>query len=203
MSWSTGKPIHDRLPAESGNWQGNPVVLWLTDFWDGLLTQTKGELDSPEDWLGTSEQIDRYFLDWVGIGLCGFGVIWDTRWTETQKRSVIKSFGTSVKRLSEEGLNALVTAILPGSRIQNSKPARADFAISDLSTVADPQDSSYQILVPTVEPRGSRSWRALERVLLRWAPLGISRVQHERLMADVSIVGDTVTLEKTFGYLEQ
>lgn len=200
MSWSTGRPIYGRLPVESGNWQGSPVVDWLTSFWDELLVQHKANLDNPTDWLGEPDQINEYFIDWVAIGLCGYGSFWDTRLTLDQKRRVISAYGQSRFRQSRSGLDALVDAIIPGSRIQNTRPARADFAIAGISSVADPQSNSYQILVPIESERRSREWRLLDRILKTWAPIGYSRVQHSILMADLSICGDVVTQTDFYGY---
>jgi hypothetical protein len=175
-------------------------VDWLTSFWDELLVGHKDNLEEPDRWLGNSDQIHEYFIDWVAIGLCGYGQIWDYRMPLEAKRRVIKAYPQARYRQSLEGLSALVKAILPGSSLLVIIPARADFDYADLCNSSIPGNNSYQILVPVGTKRRSLLWVILERVLRVWAPIGISRVQHEVLLSDQAIEGDVITADGSYGY---
>lgn len=99
-AWQSGRPIYDRLPGESELYkrdQSDPdynpttdVALWLTKFWDDLLIEQRGNVDNLYRDVFDPLTAKPENLDWLAQ-LAGYtGEYWDSSWTDTQKRQLIK-----------------------------------------------------------------------------------------------------------------
>lgn len=202
MTWQTNRPIYHRLPSDSENWQGNQVVDWLTGYWDDLITSHKTALTEPTDWLGDPiSEMSDYYLDWVGLALCGFGDSWNFNWSEEAKRRVIRSWNRILpNRTSRESLSVLADAILPGSRVVSYHLPRANFARSDASWVGNDEPMLYHVYVPKSTNRNDVIWMQLESLITSFFPIGSRwvRVQYDVAMADFAVAGDSVTSFRSF-----
>jgi hypothetical protein len=203
MSWEQNRPVYGRLPYESGNWQGNQVVDWVTSYWDNLLVETKAALDSPTDWLGYPDELTLPYIDWVGYGLCGYGKVWDVAWEVDIKRRLIRDWVAIVpRRGSYDSCAKLVDNVCPGATVRNYDVPRADQAVADAAWCGNDIPMIYHIGVPQHVPRNGNVWRSLERIKHLWFPSGAreSRVQYAIAMADFAVAGDAVGGHRTFEY---
>jgi hypothetical protein len=201
MSWETGRPIYHRLPLDSGSWQGNQIVDWVTDYWDGLLTQTKSAIDQPDDWLGGYEQLSPYFIDWVGYGLCGYS-IWSPDWDDRIKRLLIRDWLKIVpNRGTLESCQLLIDHLCDGVVSVYDYP-RADLDRADAAWCANDIPQIYHIGVPKEMMRNSPMWQDLERIKQQWFPSGAreSRVQYQIAMADYAVAGDATGSFRSYQY---
>lgn len=203
--WDNNRPILDKLPLISEQWRGNAVVDWLTGFWDELLIQHRDNLTNPTDWIGTPDQISPIYLDWVGVGLCGFGQVWDAGWGTEIKRRMIAGFVDILKyRGSLDSCTSIVRAIEPTADVLSfSGMPRADFSLADVAVCGGEDPTHYLIVVPPSLPRNGKVWYWLENMRRQFFPIGsrFSRVQHPTL-AGYSVAGDSVTGVRTFNYTD-
>jgi hypothetical protein len=203
--WDNNRPILDKLPEISEQWRGNAVVDWLTGFWDELLVQHKNNLTNPIDWIGTPNQIHPVYLDWVGVGLCGYGALWDQGWTTEIKRRMIGTFVTNQKyRGSLGSCRSIAQAIEPDTDVLSfSGMPRADIDLADVAVCGSDDPTHYLIMVPPWIKRNGRIWYWLERLRVQFFPVGslFSRVQHPSL-AGYSVAGDSVTGLRTYNYAD-
>lgn len=199
MTWEFDRPIYHKLPTDSGDWQGNPVVDYLTSFWDSLLVETKRMIDNPEQWIGAASQgkIDPYFLDWIGIGLCGYSVFWHPDLPIDVKMRLISNQPAISDRTSLSAALAVVKALDPDIEIERVKLARAGVARAGLSYTYQPRDNRYWITIPHTIKRGSLLWSVLERVIWNWLPIGLGRVQYAPTAAGLTVAGDSVFNDNT------
>lgn len=199
MAWEFDRPIYHKLPTDSGDWQGNPVVDHLTSFWDSLLVETKRMIDNPEQWIGSASQgkIDPYFLDWVGIGLCGYSAFWHPDLPTDVKLRLISKQPEIADRTSLSAALAIVKALDPDIEIERIKLARAGVARAGLSYTYQPRDNRYWVTVPHTIQRGSLLWSVLERVIWNWLPIGLGRVQFAPTAAGLTVAGDSVFNDNT------
>lgn len=199
MTWEFDRPIYHKLPTDSGDWQGNPVVDHLTSFWDSLLVETKRMIDNPEQWIGAASQgkIDPYFLDWIGIGLCGYSVFWHPDLPIDVKMRLISRQPEISDRTSLSAALAVVKALDPDIEIERVKLARAGVARAGLSYSYQPRDNRYWITIPHTIKRGSLLWSVLERVIWNWLPIGLGRVQYAPTAAGLTVAGDSVFNDNT------
>jgi hypothetical protein len=203
--WDNNRPILEKLPEISEQWRGNQVVDWLTGFWDELLVQHRDNLTTPNDWIGTPDQIDPLYLDWVGIGLCGYGEVWDVGWGTEIKRRMIAGFADILRyRGSLDSCTAIVTAIEPSAQVLTfSGMPRADFSLADVAICGSDDPTHYIIVVPPSIRRNGQIWNWLERMRIQFFPVGgrFSRVQYPSL-SGYSVAGDSVTGRSMFGYAD-
>ena len=203
--WDKDRPIYNKLPLISENWQGNDLVDILTGFWDELLVQHKNNLTNPIDWLGTPDQINVVYLDWVAIGLCGLQSIWKNDYPESVKREIIKYHKKILQyRGSLDSCNQLVRCF--DSEIQVSSYAdqpRAGISLAGATVCGSDNPTLYHILVPTKTLRNGKLWQWLESIRLSFFPVGdeLSRVQYQSL-AGYSVAGDGVTGQISLNYSE-
>jgi hypothetical protein len=201
--WDNNRPVYDKLPEISEQWRGNSVADWLTGFWDELLVQHRDNLSNPTDWLGTPDQIHPTYLDWVGLGLCGYGNVWDAGWGTEIKRRMIIRFPTILRnRGSLDSCTAIAQAVEPDSQVLSfSGVPRSDISLADVAVCGSEDPTHYLIVVPPSVPRNGKIWYWLERLRVAFFPVGSreSRVQHPS-MAGYSVAGDSVTGIKTLHY---
>jgi hypothetical protein len=203
--WDNNRPVYDKLPKISEQWHGNVLVDWLTGFWDELLVQHKENLSNPTDWIGTPDQIDPIYLDWVGVGLCGFGSVWDAKWGTDIKRRMISSFPNILRyRGSLQSCTEIAQAIEPTSTVYSySGQARAGIDLAGVAVCGGDDPTLYHIIVPTTIARNGKVWYWLERMRVQFFPLGsqASRVQFPSL-AGYSVAGDATTGVRTYNYTD-
>lgn len=204
MTWESGRPIYNRLPADSGNWQGNSTVDILTGFWDDLLMGHYQNLTNPGDWLGDPEGMADYYLDWVGTCLCGYGDAWNPQWDPEVKRRVIKAwvpFFTG--RGSVNSCRAMIEAICPDAKLVTYDQPRVGFSLVSASWLGQDDPTLYHINVPNWIKRNSQVWLWLEDVIAGLFPIGSqhNRVQYLTAAVGFSVVGDSLTGGNSFGYL--
>ena len=192
MSWERNRPVYHKLPTDSGDWQGNPIVDYLTSFWDNLLVGSKSAVDDPDQWLGNPDQIDPYFLDWIAIGLCGYAAFWDPDLPDQVRRELIRSYPEIRDRVSYNSANTLVKAIIPDGAIDRVELARAGTARAGLAYTYDPRDNRYWIRVPHTIPRDGVIWQTLNRVIRNWLPIGLGRVQYHPSAIGYTVIGDSI-----------
>ena len=199
MTWEFERPIYHKLPTDSGDWQGNPIVDHLTSFWDSLLVETKRMIDNPEQWIGAASQgkIDPYFLDWIGIGLCGYSAFWHPDLPIDVKMRLISRQPEIADRTSLSAALAIVKALDPEIEIERVKLARAGVARAGLSYTYQPRDNRYWITVPPTIRRNSLLWSVLKRVIWNWLPIGLGRVQYAPTAAGLTVAGDSVFNDNT------
>lgn len=95
-SWQLNRPIYLRLPEESEAYQGNEIVDAITTPWDNKIVDVKNTLLNFNNDFINPETAREDALDWLAQ-LCGFtGEYWDTRWSITIKRSLIKDSHTKI-----------------------------------------------------------------------------------------------------------
>lgn len=204
MTWETGRPIYDRLPNDSGAWRGNETVDILTGFWDDLLMGHYQNLNNPTDWLGTPMETNGYFLDWVGIGMCGYGQLWNRGWDDDVKRRVIDAWVRySTGRGSISSCRAIIQAICPEAQLVTYDQPRCEFARVGASWLGQDDPTLYHINVPNSLPRNSPVWLWLEDCLFSMLPVGSSwnRVQYLTAAVGSSVVSDSLTGGSSFRYL--
>jgi hypothetical protein len=203
--WDFNRPIYNKLPVASENWQGNELVDWLTGFWDDLLVKHKENLSDPVDWLGEPDSIDPIYLDWVGIGLCGYGNVWDKDWGTEIKREMIRNFPDIMRfRGSLNSCQKLVESVDSNVTVLSySGQARAGIDLAGVAVCGGYDPTHYSIIVPPNLPRNGRVWYWLERLKIGFFPMGAitSRVQHPSL-AGYSLAGDSTTGLTTYNYAE-
>ena len=199
MTWEFDRPVYHKLPTESGDWQGNPIVDHLTSYWDNLLVNTKRMIDNPDQWLGVAGdgQLDPYFLDWVAIGLCGYSVFWHPDLPVDVKLRLISQYPMIADRTSLSAANAIVKALDPGIEIERVRLARAGVARAGLSFSYYPRDNRYWVTVPGDIDRASLIWAVLERVIWNWLPIGLGRIQYAPTSAGLTVAGDSVFNDNT------
>ena len=201
--WDRNRPILDKLPAISEQWRGNAVVDWLTGFWDEFLVQHRDNLTNPTDWLGTPDQIDPLYLDWVGLGLCGFGQVWNPDWGTEIKRRMIQYFPTILRyRGSLQSCTSITQAIEPTAYVLSySGQARAGIDLAGVAVCGGDDPTLYHIIVPPTVKRNGKVWYWLENMRTQFFPVGSrsSRVQHPSL-AGYSVAGDATTGLRTYNY---
>jgi hypothetical protein len=195
MSWENNRPIYHKLPAASGDFQGNEIVDHLTSYWDNLLVSTKQMIDNPDQWLGSSP--NTYFLDWVAIGLCGFGVFWDPDLPDPIKVQLIRSYDRIRNRTNRISNDLLVDLICSGARLVRISIARAGVSRTGLSNTYFPRDNRYWIRVPHEYERSGLIWRMLERLITDWFPIGNGRVQYGPTATGFTVIGDSILQESS------
>lgn len=203
--WDNNRPIRDKLPVISEQWRANAVVDWLTGFWDELLVEHKQNLTNPSDWLGVPDQIHPIYLDWVGLGLCGFGTVWDEGWAVDIKRRMIQRFPQILRyRSSLESCTQITQAIEPNAQVLTfSGYPRAGVSLAGIALCGGDDPTHYLIVLPTSTRRNGKVWYWLERMRVQFLPVGgkFSRVQHPSL-SGYSVAGDSVTGQSTFHYAD-
>ena len=204
MTWESKRPIYNRLPKDSGAWNGNEVVDILTGFWDDLLVEHYQNITTPTDWLGSPETgVKEYYLDWVGYALCGYGSVWNYSWDGPIKRRMIRDWVQVFKgRGGLTSSEAIVKAILPSARVATYDQPRVSFDLVGAAYLGQSDPTLYHILVPKDTTRNSAVWVWLEDILTQFLPIGSghSRVQYQDAMTGLSVVGDSVGSSVSIGY---
>lgn len=188
MSWDIGKPVTGKLPVNSGNWQGNQTVEMLTGYWDDLLVGLKSAIDSGDF---THEDKNKNYLDYIGLGLCGFGKSWDIRYSEEIKRRLIKNFPLILKsRGSRKSIETLINCVIPGSELVHYQIPRADFSYADLAIVSDYPVTRYMICLPNSIKRDSIEWEWVTNLIKVFMPIAEVSLQYSINLPNQTLAGD-------------
>lgn len=193
MSWQEQQPIYKRLPAESEQYQGNPVVEWLCDPWDTMLVETRGKIESFYDDALNPLTCKAENLDWLAQ-LCGFtGEYWDPQWSESIKRQLIaKSFDFI---WVNKGTRALLEWLFLVFQIEAQIYQSGQF-IAGVSVAGDMLGGDafhYYIRLPLKYLRTSQQWQLVARLDRLYSPVYCeSTVCFVAFFAGFSVVGDPV-----------
>lgn len=188
MSWTEKRPITGKLPINSGNWQGNETVETLTGYWDDFLCDLKDNLDNPT-WISANSPAQ--FLDWIGLGLCGYGKAWDLNYSEDVKRRLIQNFtGILKSRGSEKSIKLLINSVIPGSTLIHYPIQMSDLSYADLSAVSDYPNSRYMICLPTSIQRDGIEWVWMKNLLKSFMPVGEISLQYQVNLPNRTLAGD-------------
>lgn len=196
MTWGEGRPIYGRLPSESEQYNGNPVVDALTKPVDELMVDIKAYCDRlSEDFLDP-ETCRADALDWLAQYHGYTGEYWDAVWTEEQKRQLIKDAFILV--WPRVGLIALMQYLIDLFEI----PAelwilgvfRADINLTNDTLGGEPL--RYFIRMPLSNEgvlRTSYIWKLAEKFNRLYMPVYTdSRVCYSQFYANFSVAGDPV-----------
>ena len=197
MSWSTQRPLFNRLPTPYLN---SDPAEWFTRPWDVLLMEGKGYADNfYRDFLDP-DTADEAVLDWLSQ-FCGYtGEYWDSTWSASIKRTLIREAYSRV--WATKGSRALLEWLINLFNIQASVFIPGEF-LADSSVVGDPLGFEsgfiYYIRAPIQYARASSSWLTLERLNNLYGPIyAKSRVVYDQFYADYSVAGDPVFDQSLF-----
>lgn len=191
--WDTSRPIYDRLPAESGAYQGNPIVDAITTPYDALLMQWRDlVMDFEANFLNPATcRADA--LDWLAQ-LCGFtGEYWDPNWADAQKRELISKSHLFIwpNKGTQILLEYLFDLFAINARIYQIGQFLAGVNVA--GDVIGGELMRYWILMPLAYRRSGAEWELVERFNRLYMPcFADSRVCYDQFYAGFSVAGDPV-----------
>ena len=193
-AWQRGRPIYNRLPIDSEQYQSNPIVDAITKPFDDILIQYKASVDNFErDFLDpTTARSDA--LDWLAQ-LVGFtGRYWDHSWADAQKRLLIANSHSFI--WSNKGTYRLLCWLLNTVFALNATIYSVGDFLADINGADDyigGDNLSYYILMPIADETISHEWRLAERLNLLYMPAFCdSAVVYDGFYADLSRSDDPV-----------
>lgn len=188
MSWELKRPVTGKLPSNSGNWQGNETVEMLTGYWDDFLVGVKDKLDT--GWFISDTAPDAY-LDYIGVGLCGYGKAWLSEFSPEIKRRLINNFPTVLKsRGSKQSVDVLIRCIVPEAELVHYQIPRADFSYADLTVVSDYPVTRYMICLPNHLGRDGKEFRWMRHLIRTFMPIADISLQYAINLPDQTLAGD-------------
>ena len=200
MTWSSGRPIFNRLPVP---YQNSSPANWFTEPWDKVLIDTKLQGDDfYTNYLNPSTALESV-LDWLAQ-FCGFtGEYWDSSWPVSIKRTLIQE---SYQRIwPQKGSRELLEWLISTFSLQAAVYIPGEF-LAGVSRAGDTLGSDtglvYYIRLPLLYPRTSTEWLTVENINQLYGPVyAKSRVMYELFYAGVSVAGDLVFSEPLFDAL--
>jgi hypothetical protein len=191
--WNTGRPIYDRLPAESEAYQGNPVVEAITRPFDELLMSWRGILlDFDKDFLNPDTAREDA-LDWLAQ-LCGFtDSYWDPGWTPAQKRELIRRSHSFI--WPNKGSLILLEYLLGVFGIETEIYLTGQFlvGVTEVGGRLGGELLRYWIRLPVRYRNPGPEWALVERINRLYMPCAAeSYVCYSRFYVGLSKVGDPV-----------
>jgi hypothetical protein len=194
-AWDEGRPIYRRLPEDSGQYQGNPIVDAITYPIDQILTQYKVTLENFETDFINPDTAKESNLDWLGQ-LSGFtGQYWDIGWTAAQKRKLIKNSHNFV--WAKTGTKHLLLWLLNevfelGATIYEINQFLLNSSLLDVQPLGG-ELLRYYILLPLKYSTNSQQWRLAEKLNLLFSPIYVeSDVVYDQFYLNVSGLGDPI-----------
>ena len=191
-TWQSNAPILKRLPAESEQYQGNPVVEALVTPWDELLVETKYRVDAfYQDFLHPPTAKSEN-LGWLGQ-LCGFTAEYAlTEYPETIKRQLIaRSF--DYIWINKGTKNLLEYLIIQVFEIDAQIYLLGNF-LADVNAAGDAlsgEPFEYYIRLPLKYLRTSKTWQLTERLNRLYGPIYChSQILYDRFYAGFSAAGE-------------
>lgn len=191
-AWRSGRPIYSRLPGVNGQYQdelGGTIAEWLTAHSDLTLVQTKTKiLDLPRQL--NPNTCDESFLDFLAI-LNGFtGEYWDTKWTTTQKRSILTEANWIWENKgSKMVLEYLFNVFAIESTIWEAAGFYAGVTLLP-ATIGEP-DFRYMVTLPLKYLRNSPEFKLAEKLNNLFGPVVCeSRACYVKFYAGFSVAGD-------------
>jgi phage tail-like protein len=208
MVYKDGRPVFYDLPQKG--YQDNPIVDWLTLWYDERIVQSATTLES--FWQNLDPMVaPESYLDYLAF-LCGLsGKYWDVKWTVPVKRSLISlahslwsSRGTL--RAIKQVLNIQLSTYLydsegflvddkgdylienPEYTIWTNGALRLSFT---LPATFGKDDLKLWVRLPLKYQRSTQQFKEAQRTLRNYAPAIVkSGVCFERFYLGFSVLGD-------------
>ena len=192
MSWSSQRPIFNRLPAEYRN---SAPADWFTVPWDELLISSKLQGDNFYTNFLNPVSAQAAVLDWLGQ-FCGFtGEYWESSWAESIKRTLIAESYTRI--WPGKGSRDLLDWLIGDAFSLQAAIYIPNEFLADVSRAGDTLGAEtgliYYIRAPLQYARNSNEWLTLENLNRLYGPVyAKSRIVYDQFYADVSQAGDPV-----------
>ncbi len=199
-TWYENRPIYHRLPIAEGRYQVHeddtelePVADWLTAPLDANLLEVKAILGHfYRDYLDPLTTKAEN-LDWLAQ-LVGFtGEYWETNWTETQKRTLIKDSLTYIweNKGTRQVLEYLLGVFAIAGRIYQLGQFLAGRNVA--GDTLGGENLEYFLLLPLRYLRTSYEWRLANKTNRLYSPVFVdSRVMYSQFYCGFSVAGDAV-----------
>lgn len=191
MTWSTGRPIFNRLPVP---YQNSEPTDWFTIPWDELLLEAKAEGDNFYTNYLDPDNARASVLDWLAQ-FCGFtGEYWDSSWSEDTKRLLIRE---SYSRIwPQKGSRDLLDWLLQAFEIQAALFIPGEF-LAGVNVAGDTLGAAtgleYYIRMALQYTRQSTTWNTAVNLNNLYGPVfAKSRLMYDMFYAGVSVAGDLV-----------
>lgn len=194
------RPIYHRLPIAEGKYQVHeddtelePVADWLTAPLDANLIFVKALLENfYADYLDPLTAKPKN-LDWLAQ-LVGFtGEYWETSWSITIKRALIKDSLSFIWQ--NKGTRALLEYLLQVFTI-NSKIYQLGQFLAGRNRAGDAlggENLEYYLLLPLTYLRTSNEWRLANKINRLYSPVFVdSKVIYSQFHAGFSCAGEVV-----------
>lgn len=196
-AWESGRPIYNRLPIESGQYQGNVAVDAMTGWIDALLVAVKvSVINFERDFTDpVTARVDA--LDWLAQYHGFTGEYWEPQWSTAIKRQLITDGQTYI--FPSRGLTELLEYFFDLFGIDGRLYLVGSF-LAGINVAGDPCGGDplyYYILLPLVNGymRTSYEWNLVVKLNRLYMPCAVrSLVCYQQFYAGFSVAGDPVFL---------
>lgn len=192
------RPIYHRLPIAEGKYQVHeddtelePVADWLTAPLDANLIAVKLLLQNfYADYLDPITALEEN-LDWLAQVVGFTGEYWETSWTETQKRTLIKDSLSFIWQ--NKGTRVLLEYLLEVFQINGKIYQLGQFLAgrNRAGSALGGDNLEYYLLVPITYLRTSNEWRLAVKINRLYSPVFVdSKVCYGAFFCGFSCAGE-------------
>ncbi len=189
-AWDEGRPIYRRLPEESEQYQGNPICHALTLPLDNFLVTLREKVQNVYPNFINPETCQPDALDWLAQHYGFTREYWDTTWSDSTKRTLIKN---NFWIWENKGTRAVIEFLFSIFEI-NARLYYFGAFLVGISKVGEPlggEPFRFWILMPLEYRRVEGKWILTERLVKLYAPVySLGQVVYKRFYIGFSKIGE-------------